>query len=185
VANGAVLVKPTLDVEERARRIRWVFLDVDGTLTDGRVYVLSDGTDGRAFHVLDGHAIKLGQQAGLRFALLSGRRSAAVEIRARELGIEELHQGILDKGPRIDEILDRLGVAPDAVCFMGDDLVDLPAMRRAGLAAAPADAVDEVRRAAHVVTTRRGGEGAVREVVELLLRTSGEWDRVTQHYHER
>ena len=172
----------SLTILERARKVRWVLLDVDGVLTDGKISVFSDGTDGRAFHVRDGLGIRLGQEAGLRFALLSGRTSKAVALRAAELGFEEVHQGILDKAACFREMLERLHVARDAVCYVGDDIVDVPVLRQAGLAVAPADADPEALEAAHWVTTPKGGEGAVRETVDLLLRAQGTWGGVTARY---
>jgi len=176
------LTEPSPEILERARRVRVVLLDVDGVLTDGRLYVFSDGTEGRAFHVRDGHGIAMARRAGLTFGILSGRTSKAVADRAAELGIEEVHQGVSDKGARFRQILERLDVAPDAVCFVGDDIVDVPVLRRAGLAVAPADAEESARAASHLATRARGGEGVVREVVDLLLRAQGSWERVTERY---
>jgi len=124
----------------------------------------------------------MAHEAGLSFGILSGRRSGALARRAAELGIDEVHQGVHDKVSRMDEILGRLGVAAEAVCFVGDDLIDLPAMRRAGFAAAPADAMPEVREIAHYVTARAGGRGAVREVVDFVLRAAGHWDAIIRRF---
>jgi 3-deoxy-D-manno-octulosonate 8-phosphate phosphatase (KDO 8-P phosphatase) len=165
-------------VLERARRVRVVLLDVDGVLTDGRIVVGAAGLDVRSFDAKDGLGIQLGRSAGLAIGIVSGRRSAVVEDRARDLGIAEVHQGVKDKAARLSEVATRLGVSLDETCFMGDDLVDLAPMRRAGLAAAPADAVEAVRRAAHYVTVRPGGRGAVRELVELVLAAAGRLEQV-------
>ena len=165
----------TADIEQRAGKIRLIVLDSDGVLTDGRIIMSSDGTETRAFHVTDGFGIRMGQRAGLRFAVVSGRRSDVLARRAAELGIDELHQRVLDKASCLTEISARLGVPAEAVCFVGDDLIDLPAMRLAGLSAAPADAQPLVREAAHLVTERKGGRGAVREVVDIVLRAGGRW----------
>ncbi len=169
---------------ERAGKVRLVLLDVDGVLTDGRIYVTSDGQDARAFDVTDGHGIVMGRHAGLQFGIVSGRRSAAVGLRAAELQIEELHQRVLDKAACVREILERRELPPEAVCFVGDDMIDVPAMRLAGFAVAPSDAVAEVRQRAHYVTGRGGGRGAVREVVELILRASNKWNGVTARYFD-
>ncbi len=169
---------------ERAGKVRLVLLDVDGVLTDGRIYVTSDGQDSRAFDVTDGHGIVMGRHAGLQFGIVSGRRSAVVGLRAAELQIEELHQRVLDKAACVREILERRELPPEAVCFVGDDLIDVPAMRMAGFAVAPSDAVPEVRQRAHYVTGRGGGRGAVREVVELILRASNKWNGVTARYFD-
>jgi 3-deoxy-D-manno-octulosonate 8-phosphate phosphatase (KDO 8-P phosphatase) len=180
--EDAALLKPGPDILERARKVRVVLLDVDGVLTDGRLYMTSDGTEGRAFHVRDGHGIVMARRAGLTFGILSGRTSKVVSDRAAELGIEEVHQGVADKAARFGEILERLRLSPDEVCFVGDDIVDVPVLRRAGLAVAPADADDSALAASHVATTARGGAGVVREVVDLLLRAQGSWERVTERY---
>jgi 3-deoxy-D-manno-octulosonate 8-phosphate phosphatase (KDO 8-P phosphatase) len=170
------------DNRERAARVQLIVLDSDGVLTDGRIIMNSDGTETRAFHVTDGFGIRMGQKAGLRFAVISGRRSDVLAQRAADLGIDELHQGIFDKAGCLREITARLGIPPAAVCFVGDDLIDLPAMRLAGFAAAPADAQPAVRDAAHVVTGRGGGRGAVREVVDLVLRAGGRWDAAMRDF---
>lgn len=174
--------RPSAEVLERAARIRLVLLDSDGVLTDGRIIVSSDGTEARSFDVRDGLGIRLGQGAGLSFGVISGRESGALTARAQDLGFDEVHQGVHDKLGRVREILDRRGLEPGAVCFVGDDLIDVAAMRYCGLAIAPADAMEEVREVAHLVTERPGGRGAVREVVEMLLRAGGSWDEVTARY---
>jgi 3-deoxy-D-manno-octulosonate 8-phosphate phosphatase (KDO 8-P phosphatase) len=167
------------DIVERAGRVRLVLLDVDGVLTDGGIHMSPDGDMGRTFHTRDGLGVRLGQRGGLRFGVISGRRSEAVTRRLEELDFVEVHQGIRDKVECFEGILSRVELKQEAVCFVGDDLVDVPVMRRAGLAVAPADAAPEVRAIAHMVTEQNGGRGAVREVVDFLLRASGNWDRVT------
>jgi 3-deoxy-D-manno-octulosonate 8-phosphate phosphatase (KDO 8-P phosphatase) len=170
------------DVSARASKVKLVLLDSDGVLTDGRIIMSSDGDDVRAFDVRDGHGIRMGQQAGLLFGVISGRESRALAERAAELQFDEVHQRVLDKLGRAKEILDRRDLAFESTCFMGDDLIDLRVMRRCGFAVAPADAVPEVREAAHYVTARAGGRGAVREVIDLVLRANGKWDDVTARY---
>ena len=170
------------ETRERASRIRMVLLDVDGVLTDGRLFMDSGGNEARCFHVRDGHGIRMGQRAGLEFGIVSGRESRVVTDRAAELSITEVHQKIHDKVECVDRMLSRLGVRHEAVCFVGDDMIDIPVMRRVGLAAAPGDAAPEARDAAHFVAAANGGRGAVREVVELLLRASGKWEQVTDRY---
>ena len=169
---------------EQAGRVRLVLLDVDGVLTDGRIHFGSGGDEGRSFHARDGLGVRLGQRGGLVFGIISGRRSEAVSGRAAELDIREVHQGVRDKTACLEAILQRLDVALDAVCFMGDDLVDVPVMRCVGFAAAPSDAAPEAREAADYVTTSAGGRDAVREVVDLLLRASGKWPDVTRPFLE-
>ena len=170
--------------QRRASKIRLILLDVDGVLTDGRIHVNDEGIESRAFDARDGLGIKLGQMGGLTFGIISGRESPLVEKRARELGIDEIHQRIRDKLGRAREIQERLDVKADAVCYVGDDLVDLPLMRAVGFAAAPADAVAEAQAVAHFVTAKNGGRGAVREVIDRVLHASGRWDDVTRHYCE-
>ena len=177
---------PTLSPanRERAAKIRMIVLDSDGVLTDGRIVLSSDGTETRAFDVTDGFGIRLAQRAGIEFGIISGRRSEVVARRAAELGIEELRQQVADKRACLEEILLRRGLPPEAVCFIGDDLIDLPAMRRAGFSAAPSTALPAVRESAHFVASRGGGRGAVREVVELVLRASGRWEEATKLYFD-
>ena len=185
-ANEKLEERPLDDVSpavlERAARVRLILLDVDGVLTDGSLHLASGGAEGRSFYVRDGLAIRLGQRAGLTFGIVSGRGSPVVDERAAELGITEVHQREHDKDRRLLEIGERLGVAASAVCFVGDDLIDVPAMRLAGLAAAPADAAGEAIESAHYVTRCAGGRGAVREVIELVLRASSKWDEVTASF---
>ncbi len=170
------------DVKERASKVKLVMLDVDGVLTDGRLYMGSNEYEGRSFYVRDGLGIRLGQRGGLLFGIISGRESRVVAERAEELYITEVHQGISDKGSCIEQILERTKLPAEATCFMGDDLIDVPAMRRVGLAAAPRDAAPEAIEAAHVVTRCDGGRGAVREVVDLVLKATGKWDQLMSRY---
>lgn len=170
------------EILERARKISLVLMDVDGVLTDSRIFMFSGGTEGRGFSARDGHGIRMGQRGGLMFGILSGRESSVVTDRAEELYITEIHQGLFDKLERYREILERLQLSDEAVCYIGDDLVDVPVMRRVGLAVAPAGSEEEVLRVAHWVTRRSGGEGAVREVVDLLLHVKGKWETVTERY---
>lgn len=170
------------DTLERAARVRLIVLDADGVLTDGRIIMSSDGTEMRAFDVTDGFGIRLGRRAGLLFGIISGRHSDVLARRAKELQIDEVHQGILDKAACLRKILARHHLPLAEVCFVGDDVIDLPPMRRVGLAAAPSGAREEVREAAHFVAGRAGGRGAVREVVELVLRASGKWDSTLEEF---
>jgi 3-deoxy-D-manno-octulosonate 8-phosphate phosphatase (KDO 8-P phosphatase) len=148
---------------------------VDGVLTDGGLLVSAGGEEIKRFHVHDGLALVAARAADLRIAILSSRASAAVTRRMAELGVSEVHQGVADKAAALDALRERLGLAVGEVAMMGDDLPDLSAMARAGLALAPANAVAEVKRAAHWVARRRGGDGAVREAVEMLLKARRAW----------
>lgn len=159
----------------RASRVRLLVLDVDGVLTDGGIFIGASGDETKRFHVHDGLALVAARHAGLEVAVLSGRASAAVTRRMAELGVREVHQGVGDKAAALDTLRERLGLAVAEVAMMGDDLPDLPAMARAGLALAPANAASEVKRAADWVARRRGGDGAVREAVEMLLKARRAW----------
>ncbi len=157
----------------RAAMVELVAFDCDGVLTDGRLLLGDDGVEHKAFHVRDGHAMRMLAEAGIGVAIVTGRSSRAVELRAAELGIEHLVQGCRDKVAALGSIGERAGVAPAAMAFVGDDLVDLPAMRCCALAVAVADAHPRVREYAHWCTSNPGGRGAAREVCELVLRARG------------
>jgi 3-deoxy-D-manno-octulosonate 8-phosphate phosphatase (KDO 8-P phosphatase) len=163
------------EVRQRARAIRLLILDVDGVLTDGRLYFGPKGETLKVFHVRDGHGLKMAQRAGIEVALVSGRRSDAAYHRAKELGISRFHEGVRDKVAVMEEIMAAMQIQPAEVAAVGDDLVDLPLMARVGLSVAVADAVPEVVAAAHWVTSLPGGRGAVREVCDLLLKAQGKW----------
>lgn len=162
--------------------IKLLLLDVDGVLTDGRIIYDSHGGESKAFDVKDGHGLKLVQRAGIRVGIITGRQSNVVDHRAAELGIELVYQGAKDKLLPFREILKKLSLAPEEVAYVGDDIVDLPVMRQVGFAATVADAVDEVQAVAHMVSTRPGGRGGVREICDYLLKKSGRWSTVTDRY---
>jgi 3-deoxy-D-manno-octulosonate 8-phosphate phosphatase (KDO 8-P phosphatase) len=172
--------KITPNVLRRARRIRLLLTDVDGTMTDGGIHLLSwpDGTvtEMKVFNSQDGVAMNLARRAGLRTGMISGREAAAAVRRARELHMEFVAQKIHEKLPAFEDILKRAGVSPEETAYVGDDLPDLVLLERAGLAVAVANATPEVKRQAHYVTRAAGGAGALREVVELILRAQGKWD---------
>ena len=161
------------DAAARARRVRLVIFDVDGVLTDGRLWYGPKGDVMKVFHAFDGHGIKLLQQAGLVIAILSGRRSPAVSARARELGIKHVLQGIDDKRAAFEQMLKRLKLKADAAAYMGDDLVDLPVLERCGFACAPREAPRDVRAKVHAVPSAPAGLGAAREVCEYILQVQG------------
>jgi 3-deoxy-D-manno-octulosonate 8-phosphate phosphatase (KDO 8-P phosphatase) len=166
----------------RARKIKVLILDVDGVMTNGQIIWDSNRNEIKAFHVRDGHGIKMAERAGLTIAIITGRRSDVVDIRAKELGINEVYQGALEKIPAYREILVKLGLEEDEAAYVGDDIVDIPVMSRVGLSFAVANAEPYVKDAAHCVVTRNGGEGAVREVIDMLLRARGDWESVTEKY---
>ena len=168
--------------EERLRNIRLLLLDVDGVMTDGRIIFDSNGVESKFFNVKDGHGIKMVQRAGIEVGIISGRGSMVVSNRAAELGISLVYQKALDKLTPYQEILERTELTDAQVAFMGDDVIDIPVLRRVGFAVAPADAVDDVLPHVHFTTRNRGGWGAVREVCDLLLRGQGKWDEITARY---
>lgn len=159
------------DVLQRALRVRLAIFDVDGVLTDGTLYFGPRGELMKAFHIQDGHGLKLLQKAGVVTAILSGRKSAAVSLRAKELGIPHVIQGTGDdKIPEFEKLVKKLKLREEQCSFMGDDIQDLPVMRRCGLAAAPSNAIESVKSAAHYVASAHGGRGAVRELCDLMVR---------------
>lgn len=175
--------------EALARRVRLLVLDVDGVLTDGGIF-LGAGEDGeriemKRFEITDGLGIRLLQDGGVQVAIVTGRESHAVRLRAEELRITECHQDrTAAKLPIVKRLMEQMGVSWEEIAFLGDDLADLPVLRRAGLPAAVANAVPEVRAAARWVGTRRGGHGAVREFAEALLHARGEWADLVERYVE-
>jgi len=156
-------------VLERARSVRLLALDVDGVLTDGRIYLSASGEELKVFHVRDGSGLVAVQRAGILVAIVSGRDSAAVTRRAGELGVRHVRQGVSDKGAELDGLMAEVGVGREATACVGDDTPDLPMLQRAGLAVAVADAHPAVLAMAHWVTPSPGGRGAVRDVCDLLL----------------
>ncbi|MBN2645168.1 MAG: HAD family hydrolase [Desulfuromonadaceae bacterium] len=171
-------------MKERIAAIRLLLLDVDGVMTDGRIIYDNQGVETKMFHVRDGHGLKLLQRAGVQVGIITGRESQVVIKRAQELGIEYLYQGAKNKLECYEDILRRTGLSDEQIAYVGDDLVDLPVLRRVGFAVAVADGVEEIRPYVDYVTSRCGGCGAVREVCDLLLKQSGRWQQVTQRYYE-
>lgn len=167
---------------ERAQKIKLLILDCDGVLTDGRILMTAAGDEMKTFDVRDGHGLVMFHRAGLRSAIISGRQSAVVQRRAKELGIAHVHEMAWVKLDPYREILEAEKLGDEAICYVGDDVVDIPLLRRAGLAVAVADAVEEVKAHSHYVTTATGGRGAVREVIELILKAQGKWDELMRRY---
>jgi 3-deoxy-D-manno-octulosonate 8-phosphate phosphatase (KDO 8-P phosphatase) len=171
-------------MKEKLRRLKLLLLDVDGVMTDGRIIYNADGVETKAFDVKDGHGLKLLQRAGFQVGIITGRQSEVTRVRAHELGIELVIQGAKEKLPRYLELVQRLGLSDEEVAYVGDDLIDLPVLRRVGFSATVADAVEEIKPYVQYITTRPGGRGAVRELCDFILRTSGRWDDVTMRYFE-
>lgn len=164
---------------EKAKNIRLLILDVDGVMTDGSIILDNEGNEVKRFHVRDGHGIKMIQKAGIKVVIITGRKSKVVEIRAKELGIKEVHQKIFRKSELFDKMLKKYDCKDENAAFMGDDVVDQELLKRAGLTAAPADAEEEAKKLADIVTKRGGGRGAVREFIDLILKSSGRWKMVS------
>ncbi len=165
-----------------AVNIRLVLLDVDGVLTDGRLLIGEDGTESKAFNIRDGHGIKMLQQTGMEVGIITGRTSGSVKHRAADLRVKHLYQGREDKLSVLKELLTKLALQPTQAAFVGDDVVDLPAMLQVGLAVAVNDAHELVKEHAHWVTPSAGGHGAVREVCEMIMRAQGTYATTIQSY---
>jgi YrbI family 3-deoxy-D-manno-octulosonate 8-phosphate phosphatase len=171
-----------MNLLDQCRQIELILSDVDGVLTDGGVLFDNQGIEIKQFHIRDGLGIKLWQKAGFRFGLLTARTSHIVKVRAAELDVRIVRQGFEDKLPTAKQLMEELDLTPEQVCHIGDDLTDLSLIRYAGLGVAVADAVKEVQDAAGYVTNVPGGRGAVREVVELLLRSKNRWNNLIRNY---
>jgi 3-deoxy-D-manno-octulosonate 8-phosphate phosphatase (KDO 8-P phosphatase) len=166
----------TPDIAARAARVRLLLFDVDGVLTDGRILLDWEGREAKQYHIRDGTGIVLARQAGLLTGVLSARSSASTMERARQLGMHIVRQGAQDKLEAYQDILREHRLRDEDIAYMGDDVLDLPVLRRVGLASAPADAAPEVREHVHWVSAYAGGAGAARELAELVLRAAGLWD---------
>jgi len=166
----------------RGPKIRYLVLDADGVLTDCRLFYTDDGQEIKSFNIRDGHGIKLLMRAGIGVAIITGRVSKAVEHRAKDLKIEHVVQGAKDKKAALLELSRQLGVEPGEMAYMGDDVVDLPAMALCGMSIAPGDAADMVRERAHIVTSLPGGHGAVREAAEIILKHLGLFEKAMERY---
>ena len=168
-------------IERRASHIKLLLMDCDGVLTDGRLWLFED-EEQKAFHTHDGLGLSLLHRAGLKSGIITGRSSQAVARRATELGVEFVQQGDAEKTAAFEQVMQLAGVTENEVAFVGDDLTDIPLMQRAELAVAVSDARPEAISIAHYVTTMPGGRGAVREVIELILKSQGRWNEIVERY---
>lgn len=157
-------------------------MDVDGVLTDGTITICSDGTELKTFNLLDGHGIKMWRRAGLKTALISGRESAVTKQRAKEMEIDFVYQPCQKKLDCFEKLLADSKLEPKNIAYIGDDVLDIPLVKRAGFGIAVANAVDELKSCAHYITSRNGGNGAVREVVEYILKNTGQWTALMERY---
>ena len=167
---------------ERAKNVKMVIFDVDGVLTDGGIYIGEKGELFKPFFCRDGLGIRLAKECGLGLAIITGKKSAQVEYRAKELGFDAVFQGSLDKRDDYRKLKERFNLSDEDIAFIGDDLIDLPIMTKVELAAAVRDAVPEVKSRAHVVADFDGGHGAVREIIEFILKEQGKWSDIVESY---
>jgi 3-deoxy-D-manno-octulosonate 8-phosphate phosphatase (KDO 8-P phosphatase) len=167
---------------DRLKDIRLLLLDVDGVMTDGGIIYDGNGLETKTFNVRDGHGIKMLQRSGIIIGIITGRTSLVVDIRARELGIDLVYQGALTKLVSYTDVKLKTGLEDNQIAYMGDDIIDVPVMRRVAFAAAPVDAQDEVKAVAHYIASQPGGRGAVREVCDLILKGRGLWEQVAERY---
>ncbi|MEJ7619855.1 MAG: HAD-IIIA family hydrolase [Aquificaceae bacterium] len=172
-----------MELRDRALKIKLLLLDVDGVLTDGRLYYTSRGEEIKVFNVRDGLGIKLAQRAGIRVGVISGRNSEALINRLRELKVDEVHLGYNQKLPILEDVMKRLSLSLEEIAFLGDDYVDLPILRRVGFPMAVLDAPEEIKKHALYITKSRGGHGAVRDAIEFILKLRGQWEEVIRQYY--
>lgn len=168
--------------QEKLKSIKILLMDVDGVLTDGRFYYSDEGAEFKAFDVKDGFAIRMGGIAGLKFGIITGKMSSIVERRAKELGITEVHQGYFDKLEVYNGIKSRNGLTDAECAYIGDDLFDLSVISQVGFSACPADAVDEVKNTVDFIASHKGGRGAVRELIEMILKAHCKWDNLLEKF---
>ena len=171
-----------MKLDQRMQSVRLILSDVDGVLTDGSITFDNQGIETKTFHVRDGMGIKLWQKAGHKFGILTARTSHIVKVRSAELGIDIVRQGFEDKVPAALKIFEEQNITPEEVCYIGDDLTDLRVMQMVGLAVSVADGANEVRSAAHVTTKSIGGSGAIRELIELILKSQKRWNELLRLY---
>ncbi len=170
------------EILDKLKKVKMLLLDVDGVMTDGGIIMDSEGRESKKFNVRDGHGLVMIQRHGIAVGILTGRTSAVVDHRARDLKITEVYQGALNKKEVFQKILEKNNLTPSDIAYMGDDIVDIPVLKIVGFAAAVADAHDLVKKTVHHITVHKGGEGAVREICEMLLMAQGRWPDVAERY---
>ena len=170
-------------IEEKAKKIKLLIMDIDGVLTNGRIIYANSGDQLKFFDVTDGMGLSLFSRAGLKSAILTAKSSKIVADRSKDIHIDKVYQDALRKGEVFEKILTDFSVSSEEVCYIGDDVVDIPVLKRVGLAVSVPNAVQEVKDVAHHITTRHGGRGAVREVIDLILKSQGKWDEVMNRYY--
>ncbi|KAF0155658.1 MAG: 3-deoxy-D-manno-octulosonate 8-phosphate phosphatase (KDO 8-P phosphatase) [Syntrophaceae bacterium] len=170
------------EIQGKLKKIKMLVLDIDGVMTDGSIIMDSDGREMKNFNVRDGHGLVMIQRHGIQVAILTGRTSTVVDHRARDLKITEVYQGALNKKEIFAQILKKNNLTPDTISYMGDDIVDIPVLKMVGFSVAVADALDLVKKTVDYITVNRGGQGAVREICEMLLMAQGYWPEVAARY---
>lgn len=170
------------EVAERARRVKLLIVDIDGVMTDGRIVYSIYGDELKFFDVTDGFGISLLNRAGIKTAIITAKKSRIVKMRARDLKIAKAYQGFIDKLIPFDKLLKEFKISTEDICFIGDDLPDMPVLRRVGFAVSVPNALDEVKAIAHYITSKAGGRGAVREVCDILLKAQDKWGEATAKY---
>ena len=173
-----------MKIDQRMQPIRLILSDVDGVLTNGNLSFDNQGIESKTFHVRDGMGIKLWQRSGHKFGIITARSSHIVKIRMVELGVEIVRQGSENKLPVGLQVIQEMGLTLDQVCYIGDDLSDLGLLSKVGLAATVADGAPELKSIAHVTTTSKGGSGAIRELIELILKSQNRWQELLQTYYD-
>ena len=167
---------------DRAARVKLLILDIDGVMTDGRIIYSVYGDELKFFDVQDGFGITLLNRAGINSAIITAKKSRIVKLRARDMRVAKAYQGYMDKLIPFEQALKRFSVKPEEVCFIGDDLIDIPVLKKVGFAVAVPNAVEEVKQVAHHITSKTGGRGAVREICDLILKSRNKWDLATSKY---
>jgi len=172
------------DILGRARRVKVFITDIDGVMTDGRIIYSIYGDELKFFDVQDGFGISLLNKTGIKTVIITAKKSRIVKLRARDIKIAKAYQGFIDKLIPFNDILKGFRVSPEEICFMGDDLIDIPVLKRVGFAVAVPNAVDEVKAVCHHVTSKAGGRGAVREICDLIIKSQDKWDQATAKYFQ-
>lgn len=180
--ESRVKIKDKKNIPAKAKNIKLLILDVDGVMTDGSIILDNDGNEYKRFHVRDGHGIKMLGRAGIKTAIITGRKSRVVELRAAELGITDVYQKVFRKSAVYDELVEKYQCCDENVAFMGDDIVDVELLKRSGLSAVPADADEAAKKYAGMIMKKSGGRGAVREFTDLILKNSGLWKKVSGEF---
>jgi 3-deoxy-D-manno-octulosonate 8-phosphate phosphatase (KDO 8-P phosphatase) len=171
-------------MEEKAKKVKLLIVDVDGVLTDGRIIYSDSGDQLKFFDVTDGMGLALFSRAGLKSAILTAKGSRLVSRRSKDMHVDKVYQNAHRKLEVFKKILSDFSVTPEEVCFIGDDVVDVPVLKKVGLAVSVPNAVPEVKNEAHYITKRKGGRGAVREIIDIILKSQGKWDEVMRRYYE-